>query len=214
MKIHPQHIIKTPQLCNPSNNTTSLSPLISPNLSSSKEIFTLWMKSLILGGNGCTVFDSKGKVVYRVDNYCSKCCNKVLLMDSHGNVLLTILRKKFRLFSSWEGFRDEKIKGESWLFQVRKCWKITKKPLGCKVVVNLHHDKKSPAFKIEKAKNELSSCRIVDRLGGPLAEIKRKHSEGGVKLGDDVLTLAVEANVDHSLIMGLMVAFSLIHSRI
>ncbi|KAK9734391.1 hypothetical protein RND81_04G136400 [Saponaria officinalis] len=209
MKIHPQH-------CNPSTTctTTSHPPIISNNnISSNREIFTLWMKSLILGGKGCTVFDSNGRVAYRVDNYGSKCCTKVFLMDCRGDVLLTIHRKKFWLLPRWAGYRDEKKKGESWLFHVRKCWKITKKPLGCQVVVSLNHDKKSPVFKIEKGKTDLSSYKIVDRLGGLIAEMKRKQS-GGVVLGDDVLTLVVEANVDHSLIMGLMVAYSLIHSRI
>ncbi|KAL9228478.1 hypothetical protein vseg_004056 [Gypsophila vaccaria] len=172
------------------------------------------MKSLILGGKGCTVFDSNGRVVYRVDNYRSKCSDKVLLMDCHGQVLLTILRKKFAMLSRWEGYRHEKKNGASWLFRVKKCWKFTKKPLGSEVVVNLDHDKNSPVLKIEKGKSKNSSCKIVDRVGGPIAEMTRKQSEGGVVLGDDVMTLVVEANVDHSLVMGLMVAYNLIHSKI
>ncbi|CAN6579176.1 unnamed protein product [Malus baccata var. baccata] len=31
--------------------------------------FTLWMKSLVMQGNGCTAFDANGQVVYRIDNY-------------------------------------------------------------------------------------------------------------------------------------------------
>ncbi|KAL2933802.1 Protein LURP-one-related 11 [Bienertia sinuspersici] len=142
-------------------------------LSSTKgEIFTIWMKSLILGGKGCTVFDSNGEVVYRVDNYCSKYCNQVFLMDSEGRVLLTILRKKYRLLAHWEGYRDEKKKGASWLFQVRKSWKIPKNPLEYEVVVNMYHDRKSPAFKIQKVKSDSTSCKIVDRLGGSIAEVR------------------------------------------
>lgn len=60
---------------------------------SKQETFTIWMKSLVLSGNGCTVFDSNGHVVYRVDNYNCKSGNQVLLMDSRGKVLFTILRK-------------------------------------------------------------------------------------------------------------------------
>lgn len=152
--------------------------------------------------------------MYRVDNYSSKSCDKVFLMDSHGRVLLTMLRKKFRLLAQWEGFREEKNKGGSRWFRVQRSWRITKRPLECKVNVDLdHHDESSP-LKIEKGKNELSSCRIVDRFGGLLAEMKRKQSVGGVFLGNDVLTMVVEPNTDHYLIMGLMVAYGLIHSRI
>ncbi|XP_021720388.1 protein LURP-one-related 11-like [Chenopodium quinoa] len=212
IKIHP-HQLAAPLATPVSDLSTSQPDDLSLSSSGEGEIFTIWMKSLILGGKGCTVFDSNGEVVYRVDNYSSKGCNQVFLMDSQGRVLLTILRKKFRLLARWEGYKNEKTKGESWWFQVRKSWKIPKMPLGNEVVVNLYHDKKSPAFKIEKSKNDLTSCKIVNRLGGLIAEMKRKQSTGGVVLGRDVLTLMIEPNIDHSLIMGLMVAYNLIHCR-
>lgn len=99
-KIHPQHlstpsqtqlVCDQPSICYGHPLSISSSTLSSSSIQG--EIFTIWMKSLILGGKGCTVFDSKGQVVYRVDNYSSKCCDQVYLMDSHGHVLLTILRK-------------------------------------------------------------------------------------------------------------------------
>lgn len=84
----------------------------------------------------------------------------------------------------------------------------------CKVNVDLDRDNHySSALKIEKGKSELSSCRIVDRFGGLLAEIKRKQSVGGVILGNDVLTMMVEPNTDHYLIMGLLVAYNLAECR-
>lgn len=58
-----------------------------------QESFTIWMKSLILNSRGCTVYDSAGQIVYRVDNYDCKHSNQVFLMDSVGTVLFTILRK-------------------------------------------------------------------------------------------------------------------------
>jgi hypothetical protein len=38
-------------------------------LNSKRETYTLWMKSLVLHSNGCTFYDSNGKIVYRVANY-------------------------------------------------------------------------------------------------------------------------------------------------
>lgn len=61
--------------------------------SSKRETFTIWMKSLVLNGKGCTVFDSDGHIMYRVDNYNSKSNNEVYLMDFDGGVLFTILKK-------------------------------------------------------------------------------------------------------------------------
>lgn len=63
------------------------------HLTSKQETFTLWMKSLVLNGKGCTVFDSNGQIAYRVDNYNCSHRNEVHLMDQKGNVLFTILKK-------------------------------------------------------------------------------------------------------------------------
>lgn len=57
------------------------------------ETFTIWMKSLLFHTYGCTVFNSKGEIVYRVDNYGSKCSREIHLMDLRGKVLFTICRK-------------------------------------------------------------------------------------------------------------------------
>jgi len=54
-----------------------------------RKVFTVWMKSLVLNGHGCTVYDSDGGIVYRVDNYGSaRCGGGVCLMDLHGTVVL------------------------------------------------------------------------------------------------------------------------------
>uniref|UniRef100_A0A0D3FIC9 Uncharacterized protein n=1 Tax=Oryza barthii TaxID=65489 RepID=A0A0D3FIC9_9ORYZ len=57
--------------------------------SEQREVFTIWMKSLVLNGSGCTVYDSGGRIVYRVDNYGSRRAADVCLMDLAGNVVET-----------------------------------------------------------------------------------------------------------------------------
>lgn len=52
--------------------------------------FTVWMKSLVMQTNGCTVFNQNGDIVYRVDNYDKKGSREVYLMDLKGTVLFTI----------------------------------------------------------------------------------------------------------------------------
>ena len=64
-------------------------------VSSRRETFTIWMKSLVMQGNGCTVYNENGEIVYRMDNYDEKCSNEVDLMDLQGKVLFTIIRKVF-----------------------------------------------------------------------------------------------------------------------
>ncbi|XP_062193542.1 protein LURP-one-related 4-like [Phragmites australis] len=34
-----------------------------------EQVYTLWMKSLVFNGNGCTVYGADGSVAFRVDNY-------------------------------------------------------------------------------------------------------------------------------------------------
>lgn len=68
-------------------------PTCSPHITSEREIFTIWMKSLVCHTNGCTVFNTNGDIVYRVENYDKKGSNEVHLMDLRGKVLSTIRGK-------------------------------------------------------------------------------------------------------------------------
>ncbi|KAJ6712449.1 PROTEIN LURP-ONE-RELATED 4 [Salix purpurea] len=96
-------------------------PTLDPFVSSERQTFTIWMKSLLCQTNGCTVFDSDGHVVYRVDNYDKKCRNKVYLMDLRGRVLVTIRRKRLQFFGCWYGYRwDSSANRENPWFQVRR----------------------------------------------------------------------------------------------
>ena len=57
---------------------------------SKRETYTVWMKSLVFHSKGCTVYNSNGEIVYRVDNYDRKAGGQVSLMDVQGTVLCTI----------------------------------------------------------------------------------------------------------------------------
>lgn len=59
------------------------------------EVLTVWRKSLLLSCNGFTVFDCKGNLVFRVDNYVAGHRGEIVLMDASGKPLLTIRRKVF-----------------------------------------------------------------------------------------------------------------------
>ncbi|XVE51786.1 hypothetical protein DITRI_Ditri02bG0069300 [Diplodiscus trichospermus] len=175
------------------------------------------MKSLILSGKGCTVFDSSGQIVYRVDNYNCKCSDEVYLMDFTGKLLFTIRRKKFKLVRLWEGYRsfngtvnDEDHKNPS--FQVRKSFRILRGESICEVTVWLAKDEPCQYYQIETCPG-MSTFKIADKLGRHIAEVKRKQSKCGISLGDDVLTMVVEPQIDHSLIMGLIVVYSLMNSK-
>ncbi|KAB1199301.1 Protein LURP-one-related 3 [Morella rubra] len=172
------------------------------------------MKSLVLGGRGCTVFDEKGKIVYRVDNYNSRYRDEVNLMDSNGMVLFTIVRKRSKLFRFWEGYRStgtemgKKRPG----FQVRKTLRISRGDSPCQVIVGL--DENQPRHYKIHGWSSKSVCEIADPFGTLVAELKRKKSACGVDLGNDVLTMVVEPHLDHSLIVGVFVVYYLINCKI
>ncbi|KAL2234846.1 protein LURP-one-related 11-like [Sesamum indicum] len=196
--------------------------VVANSTSTKQEVFTVWMKSLILGSNGCAVFDSDGEIVYRVDNYCHKSSNQVYVMDATGKVLFTIVKKKFSVVGLWEGYRSRGgrcVKNKENLgFRVRKLVGI-RMILGLltgywpyKVVVRLSQDQTCEY--VMETHVSRPCCKIVDNSGGLVAEVKRKISKSGVVLGEDVLTMVVEPNIDHSLIMGLVVVFGLINHKL
>jgi uncharacterized protein YxjI len=55
--------------------------------------YTVWMKSLVFNGNGCTVYGADGRVAYRVDNYGCRGGRVVFFMDRAGSSLVRIQRK-------------------------------------------------------------------------------------------------------------------------
>lgn len=179
--------------------------------SQQREVFTIWMKSLVLNGSGCTVFDSRGRIVYRVDNYGSHRSVDVCLMDITGSVVLQVLKK----FGRWEGYRcgagewgEPRGRGRPWFTVVSNKW-------GRGPRCEFRSDGHAVRYKMDGGRRRQQAARaswIVDNATGlAVAEVKRKLTATGVSLGEDVLTLVVEPNVDHSLIMGLLVVHGLIN---
>ncbi|CAI9757736.1 unnamed protein product [Fraxinus pennsylvanica] len=180
--------------------------------SSKQEVFTVWMKSLILHSHGCTVFDSSGRVMYRVDNYNHRCSSQVFLMDTTGKVLFTIVKKKFTVLGRWEGYRFSGTDKGKPGFRARKKLGILGGYTHLEVVVGL--DVNQPSQYTMENQSCKSSCKIIDNVGGLVAEVKRKITTSGVILGEDVWTMVVEPYMDHSLVMGLLVVFGLVNHKL
>ncbi|KAK4262746.1 hypothetical protein QN277_028264 [Acacia crassicarpa] len=173
--------------------------------SSKRERYTVWMKSLVFHSNGCTVYNSDGNIVYRVDNYDTKGTREVYLMDLRGTVLCTIQKRKLG-FGCWEGFRycSSRRKEMRW-FQVKKCQNMMMKGKGeCEITVG-----REKYWIVAMGKNK-AEFGIINMEGQIVAEVQQKESLSGVVLGDDVVTLEVEANTDHSLIMAFVTVYGLI----
>ena len=62
---------------------------------------TVRKTSLFFSGDGFTVYDCKGSLVFRVDSYGgpnNRDTDEVVLMDAHGRCLLTLRRKVATLY--------------------------------------------------------------------------------------------------------------------
>ncbi|KAK4481882.1 hypothetical protein RD792_012793 [Penstemon davidsonii] len=79
---------------------------------------TVRKTSLFFSRDGFTAYDSKGKLVFRVDSYGDM--SEVVLMDPTGRCILTVRRKRSSLHQRWEGYIGERIDGQKPLFSVRR----------------------------------------------------------------------------------------------
>ncbi|KAA3460147.1 protein LURP-one-related 4-like [Gossypium australe] len=172
-----------------------------------RQTFTVWMKSLVCHTNGCTVFDSKGDIVYRVENYDSKGGCEVQLMDLQGNILYSILSKKLQIFGCWNGYRAGTNK-EQPCFTVKKCYSIVRREIACQVTVGFN------TYWIVRLGRKNQGFKILNITGDIVAEVKQKQVPSGVELGEDVLALEVEPYMDHSLIVALVTVYGLINRRL
>ncbi|KAH9619925.1 hypothetical protein KSS87_006695 [Heliosperma pusillum] len=186
------------------------------NSSEEREKYTIWLKSLVLSSNGCTIYDSNGNLAYRIDNYDTKCSSQVYLMDLKGNVLCTLLRKKLRINEHWNGYMCDQVKKVKPWFQVKKISKVLSKKnngFSCQVVLGGDKSQTTSCFKIQGCPRK-SEFNIIRGDGALAAEVKRKQSVGGVMLGNDVLSLEMVSNMDHSFIISLVVVHGLISHKI
>ncbi|KAL3499358.1 hypothetical protein ACH5RR_038451 [Cinchona calisaya] len=191
-------------------STTSLNNYVT----TMRETYTVWLKSLVFHGNGCTIFNSKGEIVFRVDNYQEKSSNEVFLMDLNGDVLFSIQRKKIRVFQSWNGYKwsNSKANKERPWIQVRKCRKVLGGNMSNQIAMGC--DKATGIGYSIIGSDRKSEFQIIDSSGRLVAEAKQKQSSRGVSYGDDVLTLVVEPETDQLLIVALMTVYGLINRKL
>ncbi|XP_051119717.1 protein LURP-one-related 11-like [Andrographis paniculata] len=184
-----------------------------------QEAFTVWMKSLVINGNGCTVFDSAGRLVFRVDNYQTKCCKEALLMDCTGQVLFSIKTQKKALVNKswrihkWIDSKNVTEKGE-W-FEVRRKSGLFRRDITCHATLGCNRGEVTTMlsiYTIEGIRGK-STVKIHDGTGRVLAEMVQKQVKDGVCLGDDVLSLTVEPHADRSLIMALVLVYAMINQK-
>ncbi|XP_074562964.1 protein LURP-one-related 8-like [Curcuma longa] len=165
-------------------------------------VFTVWRKSLLFNGNGFTVFDATGNLVFRVENYSSGSRNEIVLMDAAGKPLLTIRRKKLSLGDHWLIYNGEESSNPQFAIKKHKSFWLSK--VMARVTPYTSGAKACLTYDIEGSYSE-RCCTIYDNNRQKMAEIKRKESAQGIPLGLDVFRLIVELEFDSSLAMAAVI---------
>ncbi|CAL4972296.1 unnamed protein product [Urochloa decumbens] len=184
----------SPSCCSPSGDESQI--LQKP------AVYTVWMKSLVLTGNGCTVYGADGRVAFRVDNYGRRGGRDVFFMDGAGKTLIRIQRKGFGMFRRWEACRYF-AGGE----EARPWFRVQKAGKGGGAVTM--HGSGRAAYTVDGCSRK--SDYKISAGGAIVAAIARKQTASGVVLGEDVLTLTVGPEVDHLLVLGLVVVCGLMN---
>ncbi|KAJ0027436.1 hypothetical protein Pint_35160 [Pistacia integerrima] len=195
----------------PTTSTTTKCPA-----SDGKEaVLTVWKKSLLFNCNGFTVYDGKGDLVFRVDNYMQGHKVEILLMDAAGKPLLTIRRKRLSLGDNWLVYDGETDVNPR--FSVRKNVNLlNNKSLAHVCCISYDHNgtgsssssnnnnNKNGIYQIEGSYTQ-RSCSVYDGKRRRVAEIKKKEAVGGVAFGVDVFRLIVQPEIDTPFAMALVI---------
>ncbi|KAL0448008.1 UNVERIFIED_CONTAM: protein LURP-one-related 2 [Sesamum latifolium] len=100
---------------------------------------------------------------------------------------------------SWEGYKciNSKFDDEGEWFKVKRECRIPGRGIiTCHVILGCNKTTGNCSYKIVELQGK-QTVKITDRAGRVLAEVMQKQSqEGGVSLGDDVLSLMVEPQTD------------------
>ncbi|CAL4972299.1 unnamed protein product [Urochloa decumbens] len=169
-------------------------------------VYTVWMKSLVFNGNGCTVYGADGSVAFRVDNYGCRGGREVFFMDLYGKTLIKIQRKSFGIFKRWEACRFLDA-GDGSGEETRPWFRVQKSGKNG-AAVTIHGSGR--AYTIDGCARK-SEYEITGTDGAVAAAIGRKQTASGVVLGEDVLTLTVGSGTDHLLALGLVVVCGLMN---
>ncbi|XP_016177366.1 protein LURP-one-related 5 [Arachis ipaensis] len=169
---------------------------------------TVLKTSLFFAGDGFTVYDCKGQLVFRVDSYGpdARDRDELVLMDANGRCLLTVRRKRPSLHQRWEGFKGERREGDKPIFSVKRSSIIGRSSVTVEV-----YDNPGEEYHIEGCFSH-RSCTVFNASKEPVAEIRRKvDPTTSVMLGKEVFSLCVKPLFDSAFAMAFVLVLDQIN---
>ncbi|KAM3382279.1 protein LURP-one-related 5 [Capsicum galapagoense] len=205
-------------------------------------IFTVWKKSSMSfqGTDGFTVFDKQGRLVFRVDNYTRRKNRSiasrgsrsggVVLMDAHGNPLLTLRPQMSVLLQyDWNGYRGGEendgstdLNNSTPLFVMRRPPSSLLTMMGtttsCQAQVFVAGDQNNVmGMKIRRTRPDYRvqgsfrrrNCNIINSDGHIVANISRKLANATTRttilISDDVFSLVVQPGFEPHIFMAFVI---------
>ncbi|KAL9246982.1 hypothetical protein vseg_020458 [Gypsophila vaccaria] len=171
---------------------------------------TVHKKSMFSKGDGFIVYDPNGDIIFRVDDFYGLMKHHgILLMDSFGNPLLTLIPKRPTLHHRLEGFLGDTSDGQQPILSIWKSTMIGRSEMNVEVYDKTTHDTIA-YYNIEGCYKD-RSCTISevksDMSRRHVAQIKRKvESIRNIVLSSDVFSLTIQPRVDAAFVMGLVLA--------
>ncbi|XP_047342567.1 protein LURP-one-related 5-like [Impatiens glandulifera] len=174
---------------------------------------TVRKTSLFFSGDGFTVYDSNGQLIFRVDSYGpdSHSNDELILMDASGRCLITVHRKRPSLHNRWEGYKGEGTNGKKPIFSVKRSSIIGRSGVTVEVYGDGENSSAVEEYHIEGSFKQ-RFCTFLDSGKEIVAEIKRKVDVStNMMLGKDVFSLCLKGGFDGALAMGLVLILDQIY---
>ncbi|RWW32757.1 hypothetical protein GW17_00002557 [Ensete ventricosum] len=179
----------------------------------SPSVWTVWKKSSMgfHGSDGFSIYDGKGRLAFRVDNYSRKhkCfAGELLLMDGDGKAVMTLRPQVGSTGPSFSYLLRESLQLTASVaprvFSMRRR-SVLQGGDEAEVFMDAPDRRSSvPDFRTEGCFRR-RNCKIMDRDGQEVARIIRKEVNESVTLSDDVFSLIIQPNMDAELIMAFLV---------
>ncbi|KDP21815.1 hypothetical protein JCGZ_00602 [Jatropha curcas] len=183
---------------------------------------TVWKRSSMSfqGTDGFTVFDTNGKLAFRVDNYSRKnrCVGGgLVLMDGVGNALLTLKPQILSMQYQWNAYRGEdgyRNNPKTKLFSMRSTSLLfqTGKDVAEIFMGGITRQGQIPDFRIEGS-FRARDCKIKNTEGEVVAKMARKRVHTTILLSDDVFSLVVQPDFDTQLVMAFVIILDRISNK-
>ncbi|KAL6006263.1 hypothetical protein ACLOJK_040309 [Asimina triloba] len=178
---------------------------------------TVLKTSLFFAGDGFTVYNARGEVVFRVDSYGpdARLRHELVLTDASGKCVLTVRRKRPSLHHRWEGFLGERSEGQKPIFSVRRSSIIGRSSVTAEVYGGKSGSSLAEEYQIQGSfchRNCVFYRAATESSKEAVAEIKRKVSaSANVLLGKDVFSLCLKPGFDSAFAMGLVLVLDQIN---